>query len=197
MIISIDGNIGSGKSTILYDIKKNLNKTDYSFIFENLEVYNTWIKLYYQNMNKYALGFQMEVLLSHLLNKKKMNLSSYNFIERSPVSCISIFGQYLLDNNILSKDEQNICIKYNKEYGWIPDYIIYIQTDPINCFDRINKRNRNGESMISIEYLQNINALYNNLYCYDKKNIYIINGNDNYNEVYKNVFSTIQMILNY
>ena len=75
MIISIDGNIGSGKSTILYDIKKNLNKTDYSFIFENLEVYNTWIKLYYQNMNKYALGFQMEVLLSHLLNKKKMNLS--------------------------------------------------------------------------------------------------------------------------
>ena len=126
-----------------------------------------------------------------------MNLSSYNFIERSPVSCISIFGQYLLDNNILSKDEQNICIKYNKEYGWIPDYIIYIQTDPINCFDRINKRNRNGESMISIEYLQNINALYNNLYCYDKKNIYIINGNDNYNEVYKNVFSTIQMILNY
>jgi deoxyadenosine/deoxycytidine kinase len=34
------------------------------------------------------------------------------------------------------------------------DYIIYLRTTPEICYDRIKKRSRNGESSISMEYLQ-------------------------------------------
>ena len=56
-VIIIDGNIGSGKSTIIERLKKDNLLT----IPETIDNFKPWLKLYYKNMDKYALGFQLEV----------------------------------------------------------------------------------------------------------------------------------------
>lgn len=194
--IVIDGNIGSGKSTLLVNLTDNF--PDRKIFLEDVDSFKPWLKLFYKNMGKYALGFQMEVLFSHMQRKKYLHNSEYGMLfERSTLSCINVFGKYLLENNILSMEEQNLCIKYDKEYGWKPHTIIYINTDPNNCFDRIHKRNRDGESSISLEYLKDLDKLYRKLYIDNNSNEYnlhIVDGNKSPEEVLNSVVELINKI---
>ena len=201
VLITIDGNIGSGKSTCI----SNLNSLFPQILVlqEEIKNFGPWLKLYYGNMNRYAMGFQMEVLLSHLEHGKiilqKSNQSKLIISERSPLSCIHVFGQFLLNNNILCQEEQDLCLRYNENYGWMPDYIVYIQTDPKNCFKRVQKRNRTNENNISLDYLQKIDQLYNKLYIGNGNSdlklpkILVVNGNQTIEKVtqdIKNILST-------
>ena len=54
-------------------------------------------------------------------------------------------------------------LDYNTYFGWYPKHIIYIKTDPEICKSRINKRNRDGEDSIPLDYLNSIDSLYNKL----------------------------------
>ena len=193
--IVIDGNISSGKSTLIEQIFNDF--PDIKVIPEDIESFKKWLDLYYTNMSKFALGFQMEVLLSHIKNKKF--IKNYIVTERSSLSCIEVFGKYLLNSNILNEDEQELCNKYNREFGWMPDIVIYIDTSPITCFNRLKSRNRDGESNISLNYLESIHELYNNLYN-SKDNphnykLYKIDGSKNKEEVYHNVKNILNSII--
>lgn len=183
-VIIIDGNIGSGKSTIIERLKKDNLLT----IPETIDNFKPWLKLYYKNMDKYALGFQLEVLLSHMKLKNLINSKSINVLERSPLSCLYIFGKYLLDKGILSDIEHDLCVRINNEYGWIPSNIIYLQTSPEIAHQRILKRDRDGENNISKDYLKNLNKYYNKLY--EKSieyNVYKVDANRDIDIVYKEV----------
>ena len=52
---------------------------------------------------------------------------------------------------------------YKQSFSWLvssfnacPDYIIYLKTEPVVCDKRIKSRNRDGESNISLSYLENL-----------------------------------------
>ena len=79
---------------------------------------------------------------------------------------------------------------YNK---WFDEFIteipitgiIYLDTKPIKCLERINKRNRDGET-ISLEYLSNCKK-YHDKWIYEeentsknKKNILFLEGNEDF-----------------
>ena len=183
----IDGNIGSGKTTLL----NNLKEKGFDVLLENIEAFKPWLSLYYSNMYKFALGFQMEVLLSHINTKPSENDNL--LIERSPLSCIEIFGRHLLDINILSTEEHDLCVRLNERFGWIPKNIIYIKTDPKVCQMRIQERNRNSEEMISLGYLQAIDKLYNKLYIdSDRFTVHIIDGNQNKEKVLQDILNILK-----
>lgn len=194
MRIVIDGNIGSGKSTIIDLLKNNLDNTIYSFIDENIEDWEEYLTEYYKDIKKNSLLFQMKVLLHHLTKKNIENKICIH--ERSPISCINIFGQHLKNNNFLGNLDMRLMNSYNNEYGWEPDIIIYIKTTPDIAKRRVDKRSRNGET-ISLEYLKSISKLYDNLYSQKKiRNIKIftIDGNLNIDDVLKNILIIIRNI---
>ena len=67
-IISIEGNIGSGKSTIIHNLEKKLkNSSDYVFLREPVDIWETIkdkedktiLEKFYQNTEKYAFAFQV------------------------------------------------------------------------------------------------------------------------------------------
>ena len=60
----------------------------------------------------------MKVLLHHL-NGKSQNKKIY-IHERSPLSCINIFGQHLKNKGHLSELDINLMNSYNEYYGWLP-----------------------------------------------------------------------------
>ena len=123
---------------------------------------------------------------------KIKKIHPYKIVERSPLSCIHVFGQNLLNNNYISKLDLDLMVDYNHSFGWNAKQVIYIKTDPETCFNRINERMRPGES-IPLSYLQDIDKLYNNLYTVSDNNnnnvesitYNIYDSNNNYNTHHK------------
>ena len=58
------------------------------------------------------------------------------------------------------------------------DGIIYLQVTPETCYNRVQKRNRDGET-ISLEYLKSCHQYHEN-WLTTEKNVLRLNGEDNF-----------------
>lgn len=152
-IISVEGNIGSGKSTLLERLSQSLAL---NVIQEDVESWKKegWLQLFYSNLKRYSGTFQLRTQLSHIENKKKFQSDCINVIERSPLSNKYIFGKMLMEDGFLHQKEYDIIGKVNELAGWTPDTLIVLLCDPEVCYERIKKRNREGENIPSLEYLK-------------------------------------------
>ena len=167
IILSIDGNIGSGKSTLYKDLQSHYeNNADICFVPEPVD---DWTHIVdgdnvpiltnlYKNTKKYAFRFQMMAYISRLhLLRQKVKENKYRIIisERSVQTDRNVFAKMLYDDDMIEHDEYQI---YNK---WFDEFlddmylggIIYVKADPEICSDRVKIRAREGET-IPLEYLQ-------------------------------------------
>jgi|688.fasta_scaffold17831_9 deoxyadenosine/deoxycytidine kinase len=159
-IITIDGNIGSGKTTILNYLHTNYN------IYIDLEPIEQWKPFLddIYNNNKNYFNFQIRVWLDRSWIQEKDNTTI--IMERSPYFIRNTFNKYIIDNNLINNQENNIIQElYNKtDLIWKSDYYIYIRSSPEKCLERINKRCRENEQNISIDYLNEIHKLHEDAY---------------------------------
>jgi deoxyadenosine/deoxycytidine kinase len=190
MIIAIEGNIGSGKST-------QLNKLEilkkYNIVKENVEewVENGWLQDFYKNPKENSFRFQMRVLLSRLNYNIIHQYKKINIVERCPQSSVLVFGKNLLNDKILSQNDYHLMEKLLKTNNiWKPDIIIYIDTNFNECEKRINSRNRDGEN-IPISYLENVESLYYEYLDKSMCRVFKINGLDTEDNIYKKIISII------
>jgi len=167
IILSIDGNIGSGKSTLYKDLQSHYeNNADICFVPEPVD---DWTHIVdgdnvpiltnlYKNTKKYAFRFQMMAYISRLhLLRQKVKEHKYRIIisERSVQTDRNVFAKMLFDDDMIEHDEYQI---YNK---WFDEFlddmylggIIYVKADPEICSERVKIRAREGET-IPLEYLQ-------------------------------------------
>ena len=173
-LISIEGNIGAGKSTILDNLEKSLEEKcpqlvgKILFLKEPLDIWeqfrdangHTILQKFYADQHRYAFTFQVMACITRLsLLKKtiKQNPQAEIIIlERSLCADKNIFMNMLHDDGVVEKIEFNIYDKWYSEY--IDDYrvdaVVYMDSNPDTCSVRINTRNRTGEDKIPIEYLQ-------------------------------------------
>lgn len=195
-IISIDGNIGSGKSSFISMLKQYFankeNNISICFLQEPIEEWNnikneedkTILECFYSNPEKYSFPFQMMAYISKLSILKKEFQKGYDiiFTERCLFTDRNIFCKMLYNDKKINNIEYQI---YN---NWFNEFInefpkieyIYIQTSPELSHQRIIERNRNGEN-ISIDYLKKCHEYHEKWL--DKKEKIIINGNlDNKNK---------------
>ncbi len=190
MKLVFDGNIGCGKSSILKKIIKG-NCIDLQVYNEPLNDWEKWVELFYSDMNKYAFGFQMRVLKSHMDKKDIDN----GIFERSPLSCQKVFGQLLFEDNKMTQLEWELTNEFNNDYGWVPDIVVYLKCDPEICYERIQKRNRDGEQSISLEYLKRIHSKYEEMYAnmksFKKIKIIEIDATQSIDTIYENVLEQV------
>lgn len=199
MIISIEGNIGSGKSTLVNLLNEKFNNSQIHFLSEPVDEWTNFmdedgeniLTKFYKNQEKYSFTFQIMAYISRL-NKLKMKMEELNMTnqnniiitERSLSTDKHVFAQMLYDDNKMEKIQLDI---YNE---WFHSFnkettvkkIIYIQTEPEICSKRINERNRSGEENIPLDYLQNCHHYHENMMDIERKDgkeILILDGNDN------------------
>ena len=171
-IISIEGNIGSGKSTILKYLKESLkDKTgDTRNIIFLQEPVDEWSQIkdknnvsilekFYNNQAKYSFAFQMMAYISRLSllkNAIEKNPNAIIITERCLNTDRYVFAKMLYDSGMIEDVEYQIYLNWFDHFLYMQKLqkVIYLQTDPNVCFYRINKRDREGESNISLEYLQ-------------------------------------------
>ena len=205
IIISFDGNIGSGKSSVMKYFEKyfekycNLKTYHYKVCFLQ-EPVSVWeniidkndgknvIEKFYENNEKYGFAFQMMAYISRLSLLKEALNQNYDiiFTERSVFTDRNVFAKMLYDTKMINEIEYQI---YNKWFDEFSDCIkkmkiVYIRTTPQISEKRVLKRNRTGES-ISLFYLQNCHNYHDNwLYSPDlleKGNVLVIDGNEETN----------------
>jgi len=175
LIFSIDGNIGSGKSRLVDDLQKfYINRDDIYFVPEPVDEWQSVVDKdgtpiltnLYKNPKEYAFRFQMMAYISRLdLLKKAIKNNKYKVIitERSTLTDKHVFEKMLYDDGKIEEDEHTI---YNKWfYSFLDDInvsgLIYVRATPSVCSERVQKRNREGET-ISLSYLENCHTYHEN-----------------------------------
>ena len=206
-IVSIEGNIGSGKSTFVKALNKYYTNEDKSkkiyFLQEPVDIWEsikneegkTIIQCFYQDQEKYAFSFQMMAYISRLSLLRKAMKEGYEYIftERSINTDRNVFAKMLYDSGKIENINYEIYTKWFDEF--ISEFsnftYIYIKTDPNIALERVNKRSRNGES-ISLEYLELCNRYHNN-WLENIENVLVFNGNQerNNNDGYTDWLETI------
>jgi thymidine kinase len=154
-VIAIEGNIGSGKSTLLNFLE---SKQKFNIVSEDVESWKSegWLELFYSDISRYSGTFQLRTQLSHMQNKNKFVCDKTNIVERSPLSNKFIFGKMLMEDGFLHPKEYDIIDRVNQLMGWYPNKFVVLLCDPKVCFERIQKRGREGENIPSLKYLESL-----------------------------------------
>lgn len=186
-VVSIEGNIGSGKSTIIELIKQRFkDNKSVAFLSEPVDVWreikdNDGVDLltnFYKDQEKFSFHFQMAAYISRVSAITKIQENpqiKLIIVERSIWTDKNVFAKMLYDDGKISKLEYNIYLKWFDEFSKLINHSlnIYIKTTPEVAFERVKKRNRSGET-IPLEYLQKCNRYHNDWLNY---NSHILDGN--------------------
>jgi deoxyadenosine/deoxycytidine kinase len=189
-IISIEGNIGSGKSTLVAKLSEELKEhEDICFLQEPVELWNsikdergiTIIEKFYAETEKHAFEFQLMAYISRLsILKNAVKCGRYKYIitERCVHTDANVFERMLYDDKKITQTQHIIYRRWFDEF--ISDFpitkVIYVKTDPETAFHRVIQRNRLGEH-IPLEYLKRCSKYHDNwIHLFDVKKL-IINAN--------------------
>lgn len=167
MIISVEGNIGSGKSTILKALRVYTEIQGIPLVYLD-EPVSQWeqiqskdgknmIELFYANPAKYAFAFQMMAYISRLTLFKeaiRKNPKCILITERCLLTDYHIFASMLHEQGTMLDEEYAI---YKQWFSFFQQdipitAIVYVRCDPTVSFERCKKRGRAGEE-IPLEYL--------------------------------------------
>jgi deoxyadenosine/deoxycytidine kinase len=163
-IISIEGNIGSGKTNLFNLLRNRPALSNVVFVEEPVGLWETirddttgesLLHHFYTNPERYAFAFQTMAFFSRLALLNKAPSDCIVVTERSLLTDHDVFAKMLHDNGKID----NLCYKvylHNSAsfVDMAPSKLIYVKTDPLCCEERIARRQRSGESDINIEYLR-------------------------------------------
>lgn len=158
--ITIAGNIGAGKSTLVYMLSQRLRWEPFFEPVAN----NPYLADFYQDMA--AWGFHSQVyFLSHRL-RVYSELSKSNssvILDRSLYEDAEIFAHNLFKRGIMDKrDYETYESLYQSLVSFLPtpDLMIYLRASTETLINRIEKRGRDYEKTISPDYLSQLNESY-------------------------------------
>tara|TARA_B000000477_G_C6095356_1_gene229642 strand:- start:4832 stop:5422 length:591 start_codon:yes stop_codon:yes gene_type:complete len=176
-MITIDGNIGCGKTSVLNYLHK-INKTSI-----DLEPVDNWLP-YLKNMyidKKNTFKFQVRIWLDRCWIQEKIDKPNI-LVERSPHFIKNVFIELAKNEMIIEEDEYNILLNLHDktEELWNNNIYIYLRSNPELCLARIKKRNRVSENNITLEKIINIHNLHEKTYknMLNKNVIFVINIED-------------------
>lgn len=179
MHLAVSGNIGSGKTTLTEKLAKHYNwKAEYEAV-EN----NPYLQDFYEDMSRWSFHLQVYFLNSRFNQIKKIQASPQSTIQdRTIYEDAYIFAASLYKSNLLSKrDYQNYKSLFDSMILHVkaPDLLIYLKADIPKLVGQIEKRGRTYETTMRIDYLQNLNAHYEEwIGSYKEGKLLVVDVND-------------------
>lgn len=158
--IGIAGSIGSGKSSITTLLAKQ-----YGFrpFFESVDD-NPYLEDFYNDMSRWSFHLQIYFLSSRFRQQNQLAGSKESIImDRTIYEDAEIFARNLYEiGKMDERDYQNYLAIYREMTSFleIPDLLVYLRASVPTLVRQIQKRGRDYESAISIDYLNRLNSLY-------------------------------------
>lgn len=155
-IICIDGNIGSGKSTIL----SILRQKGFTVLQEDVATWQPYLTQFYNDNHRWSLTCQLKILLS--LTKSLPLNNSTILVERDPFAC-RLFTMNAYKSGLMNQLEYSLFNDYYDTINpWTPTCRIFLHVDTTECLKRIKQRDREGECTINEQYLIDLENIYKN-----------------------------------
>ncbi|KAJ8041514.1 Thymidine kinase 2, mitochondrial [Holothuria leucospilota] len=164
--ISVEGNIGCGKTTLLNYLAKRDDvqvNTEPVSDWKNCRGHNL-LGLMYEDPVKWTFTFQSYVQLTMLNQHILPHTRPIKLLERSLQSARYCFVENMAVNKRIADAEYTVLDEW---FQWLVknanvqlDQIVYLRSTPEICHQRIRQRCRKEELGIPLEYLQEIHDRY-------------------------------------
>lgn len=164
--IIVEGNIGAGKTTFLNHMSRH---TNVQILFEPLEKWTNLnginlLERFYEDPGNFSYTFQNYAMLTYLENHLIVAEKDIKIMERSIYSGRYCFEESLWLEHKIDRASHEVFVKWfeyaEKCIQNRDDLIVYLRTTPEIVYDRIQKRNRNGEKILPFEYILRLHNAY-------------------------------------
>lgn len=159
--IAVAGNIGAGKTTLTELLSKH-----YKWIpqFEDVEN-NPYLNDFYEDMTRWSFNVQVYFLNNRLNNLIDIQSGTSTVIQdRTIYEDAHIFAPNLYEMGLMSKrdfDNYFHFFQTLKRMVQPPDLLIYLKASVPTLVAQIQKRGREYEENIRLDYLKRLNDFYN------------------------------------
>ena len=183
MHVAIAGNIGAGKTTLTELLAKHFKwEAQYEDVLEN-----PYLEDFYNEMSRWSFNLQVYFLNSRFRQILDIRESGRDIIQdRTIYEDACIFAPNLHAMGLMAnRDYKNYASLFDlmESVTKPPDLLIYLRSSVPNLVNQIQKRGREYENSISIDYLNKLNERYEAwIHDYKKGNLLVIDV-DNINFV--------------
>ena len=160
MLVSIAGNIGSGKTTLTTLLAKHYNWQAY---FEDADE-NPYLNDFYEDMQRWSFNLQIYFLKTRFGKMMELRKSGKDVIQdRTIYEDAYIFAPNLHSMGLMTtRDFESYFSLFGVMNKFIeaPDLLIYLRATVPTLVNQIQKRGRDYEESIRIDYLKRLNERY-------------------------------------
>lgn len=160
MHIAIAGNIGSGKTTLTKLLSKHFG---WEAHYEDVDT-NPYLNSFYEDMQRWSFNLQVYFLNSRFRQIIQIRQGGKTVIQdRTIYEDAYIFAPNLHSMNLMSsRDFENYSSLFELMSSFIqaPDLLIYLRSSVPNLVNQIQKRGREYEESIRLDYLKLLNERY-------------------------------------
>lgn len=176
MHIAIAGNIGSGKTTLTRMLAQRYG---WSPRYESVDT-NPYLADYYADMKRWSFNIQVYFLSKHFKEVVEISRSRETIIQdRTIFEDACIFAPNLHEMGMMSdRDFENYQELFNLMISLVkqPDLMIYIRSSIPNLVAQIQKRGREYEQSMRMDFLSGLNKRYEEWIDGYKGKLIIVNG---------------------
>ena len=159
--IAIAGNIGAGKTTLTKLLAKNFNWSPQLEEVDN----NPYLNDFYDDMPRWSFNLQIFFLnsryqqLIEIQNQDKPIIQDRTIYEDAEILAPNLHSMGLMS----TRDFNNYKSLYTSIVSQVqaPDLMIYMKASIPTLVDNIQKRGREYEDSIRLDYLKKLNEFYN------------------------------------
>lgn len=160
MHIAVAGNIGSGKTTLTRMLAKHYGwEPKYEAV-----TYNPYLEDFYQDIERWSFNLEIYFLKQRFLDILEIAKSDHTVIQdRSIMEGVYVFvANNYAQGNLSERDYNTFMDLFEQMMGLVrePDLMIYLRASLPHLIGNIQKRGRDYEQSIKIDYLQGLNERY-------------------------------------
>ena len=174
MHIAVAGNIGSGKTTLTGLLAKNYG---WKPKYEDVD-YNPYLSDFYNDMQRWSFNLQVYFLNRRFKDIVDIAKAGEHVIQdRTIYEDACIFAPNLHSMGLMTtRDFENYTSLFNLMISLVkpPDLLIYLRSSIPNLVSQIQKRGREYEKSIRIDYITGLNERYENWIKDYKHNLLIL-----------------------
>jgi thymidylate kinase/transposase InsO family protein len=202
--ISIEGNIGCGKSTVLAQLLELQGQPfwdEWHMLPEPVAEWHNLLGPFYSappdtsSKHTAATVLQVAVLNSYALHMPDPVVAPLAITERSPWSSLAVFlPAQRLPSSMEEVVRQTAHHMHASLDNALPTALIYLDVDPEVCLKRVEQRQRPGEAGVTLDYLRTLHQQYDRAVSRFPGPKVVIHANGNRSAVFEAVKDAIRLL---